>query len=77
MRSVACPVQVQWGEKDPWTTITSNVSTFFQRLAAERPGTVQFVRLPDTSHCPQDDRPDLVLAALQPFLDRIQPTSSS
>ncbi len=51
------PILLMWGEKDPWTPIQRGhgFKTYVD------PGVdYQFVGLPDTGHCPHDDRPDLV-----------------
>ncbi len=50
------PLLVLWGESDPWTPINRGRS-LHQYAADPR---FQFVPLPDTGHCPHDDRPGLV-----------------
>jgi pimeloyl-ACP methyl ester carboxylesterase len=50
------PLLVLWGADDPWTPIAG--ASIYQQFAASLPLT--FVSIPDTGHCPHDDRPDLV-----------------
>lgn len=51
------PLLVLWGENDPWTPITG--SKIYQDLAAQSPQ-VTFIPIPNTGHCPHDERPDIV-----------------
>lgn len=50
------PLLVLWGEADPWTPIAG--SAIYQSLRS--PHDVEFVAIPDTGHCPHDERPDVV-----------------
>jgi pimeloyl-ACP methyl ester carboxylesterase len=56
MPKVQCPILVVWGEADPWTPLKG--ANVFQdhrdRLA------IQFSPIPDTGHCPHDERPEVV-----------------
>jgi pimeloyl-ACP methyl ester carboxylesterase len=54
---VTQPLLILWGEADPWTPITG--AKLYQELAAER-SDVEFVPIPDTGHCPHDERPEQV-----------------
>jgi pimeloyl-ACP methyl ester carboxylesterase len=54
---VTQPLLILWGEADPWTPITG--ATLYQELAAQS-DRVEFVPIPNTGHCPHDERPDLV-----------------
>ncbi|MBW4581110.1 MAG: alpha/beta fold hydrolase [Tildeniella nuda ZEHNDER 1965/U140] len=54
--AVSQPLLVLWGAADPWTPIAG--AAIYQEFAQSHPLT--FVSLPDTGHCPQDDRPELV-----------------
>lgn len=54
---VTQPLLVLWGEADPWTPIAG--SKIYQDLAAQT-NRVKFVAIPDTGHCPHDERPDVV-----------------
>lgn len=60
------PLLILWGEKDPWTPISS--AKFYQELAAEQER-IQFIPIPDTGHCPHDERPDLVNAHILNWLN--------
>jgi len=60
------PLLILWGEKDPWTPISS--AKFYQELA-EQNDCVQFIPIPDTGHCPHDERPDLVNAHILNWLN--------
>lgn len=51
------PLLVLWGADDPWTPIAG--SKIYQELAAKGPE-VKFVSIPNTGHCPHDERPDAV-----------------
>jgi pimeloyl-ACP methyl ester carboxylesterase len=53
------PLLVLWGETDPWTPIQG--SNVFQAWASEMKNPVlQVVPIPETGHCPHDERPDIV-----------------
>nr|WP_275994370.1 alpha/beta fold hydrolase [Argonema antarcticum] len=51
------PLLVLWGEKDPWTPITG--AKIYQELS-ENGQAIEFVSIPNTGHCPHDERPDIV-----------------
>lgn len=51
------PLLILWGEADPWTPITG--AKLYQNLAAQSEQ-VKFVPIPDTGHCPHDERPEVV-----------------
>lgn len=50
------PMLVLWGEADPWTPV-QGAQAFRER--AKLPGN-EFISIPDTGHCPHDERPELV-----------------
>ncbi|NDJ17991.1 alpha/beta fold hydrolase [Myxacorys almedinensis A] len=50
------PLLVVWGEADPWTPIAG--AAIYQGLTASHD--VKFAAIPDTGHCPHDERPDVV-----------------
>ncbi|MBW4541631.1 MAG: alpha/beta fold hydrolase [Myxacorys chilensis ATA2-1-KO14] len=50
------PLLVLWGEADPWTPIAG--AAVYQSLTTSH--NVKFVAIPDTGHCPHDERPDVV-----------------
>ncbi|MBE9099557.1 alpha/beta fold hydrolase [Vacuolonema iberomarrocanum] len=66
---VTQPLRVIWGAADPWTPISG--SKPYQELAATEPDRVQFTALPETGHCPHDERPDEVNALLLDWLAQI------
>jgi pimeloyl-ACP methyl ester carboxylesterase len=59
------PLLVLWGEADPWTPIAG--AKIYQ--AAE--GDIQFVPIPDTGHCPHDERPAIVNAEILQWLEAV------
>ena len=61
---------VLWGTKDPFTPSDGPVGRYFQRLAEQRPGSVDFVHLPGVGHCPHDEAPDEVHEHLLPWLEK-------
>jgi alpha-beta hydrolase superfamily lysophospholipase len=63
---VTQPLLVIWGEADPWTPIAG--SKLYQALAEKSPEQFQFVSIPDTGHCPHDERPEIVNAAILNWL---------
>lgn len=50
------PMLVLWGEADPWTPV-QGAKVFQDR--AELPGN-EFISIPNTGHCPHDERPEIV-----------------
>lgn len=54
------PLLVLWGENDPWTPIKG--ADIYRRLSedAETEPAVTFHSIPDTGHCPHDERPEVV-----------------
>ncbi|MEN8445944.1 MAG: alpha/beta fold hydrolase, partial [Cyanobacteria bacterium J06555_13] len=55
---VTQPLLVLWGEKDPWTPISA--ADIYQNLAVDPDKAVTFHAIPDTGHCPHDERPEIV-----------------
>lgn len=53
---VNCPLLVLWGEADPWTPVAGG-HIFLQ---PHWPAPIAFTAIPDTGHCPHDERPDRV-----------------
>lgn len=51
------PLLVIWGEDDPWTPITG--AAIYRKLS-ETNQDVQFTTIPNTGHCPHDEKPDVV-----------------
>jgi pimeloyl-ACP methyl ester carboxylesterase len=54
------PLLVLWGENDPWTPIKG--ADIYRQLAADTNQTppVTFHSIPETGHCPHDERPEVV-----------------
>ena len=61
----ACPVLIAWGEKDPWEPMEQG-----RKAYAGFPAVEAFIPLPETGHCPMDERPDLVNPILIDFVRR-------
>lgn len=55
---VSQPLLVLWGEKDPWTPLSA--AGIYQTMAADPNQSVTFQAIPDTGHCPHDERPEIV-----------------
>ncbi|MEL6160805.1 MAG: alpha/beta fold hydrolase [Cyanobacteria bacterium J06627_32] len=55
---VTQPLLVLWGEEDPWTPIKA--ADIYQDLAADPHRAVTFHAIPETGHCPHDERPEIV-----------------
>ena len=51
------PLLVLWGEKDPWTPIKG--AGIYQQLS-QNGQTLKFIPIPNTGHCPHDEKPELV-----------------
>ncbi len=65
------PLLVLWGENDPWTPIQG--ADIYRTLAddATRPAPVTFHSIPNTGHCPHDERPEVVNPLLIDWLGTI------
>jgi pimeloyl-ACP methyl ester carboxylesterase len=61
-----CPVLVLWGEADPWEPIALG-----RELAQQGPTVTKFVTLAGVGHCPQDEAPEAVNAALSEWIQSI------
>lgn len=51
------PLQVIWGEEDPWTPI-AGAAVYQQQCETGKD--VEFVSIPNAGHCPHDEKPDAV-----------------
>ena len=60
------PLLVLWGDADPWTPI--NGAKVYQDAIATKD--IQVIAIPNTGHCPHDDRPELVNALVIHWLQR-------
>ncbi len=54
---VKCSLLVIWGEDDPWTPVTGG--QIFQQWR-DQGQAIEFVSIPNTGHCPHDERPTVV-----------------
>ncbi|KAM7256518.1 hypothetical protein ACFE04_012259 [Oxalis oulophora] len=61
---VKCPVLIGWGDKDPWEPIDLG------RAYGNFDTVEEFVVLPNTGHCPQDEAPHLVNPLIESFVAR-------
>ena len=52
------PLLVLWGETDPWTPIQG--AKLYQEMADDPKQVVTFQSIPNTGHCPHDERPEIV-----------------
>ncbi len=64
---VQCPLLVLWGEADPWTPI-SGAAPFRNHTASP----IKVVPIPDTGHCPHDERPEVVNPLLVDWLHTLR-----
>ncbi len=62
------PLLVLWGENDPWTPIKG--ADIYRKLAedGDEAMPVTFHSIPDTGHCPHDERPEIVNALMLDWL---------
>ncbi|MBE9008618.1 alpha/beta fold hydrolase [Pseudanabaenaceae cyanobacterium LEGE 13415] len=63
---IKMPLLVIWGESDPWTPIAG--SKIYQSLVGTQ--AVEFKSIPNTGHCPHDERPEIVNELMIQWLDR-------
>lgn len=63
------PLLVLWGENDPWTPITG--AQIYKNLG-EAGQPIQVIPIPNTGHCPHDERPDIVNPAILKWLDELE-----
>ncbi len=61
------PLLVIWGESDPWTPIKG--AKIYQDLA-DLGESVEFISVPNTGHCPHDERPDIVNPIILDWLNK-------
>jgi pimeloyl-ACP methyl ester carboxylesterase len=62
------PLLVLWGDADPWTPIQRG--TTFGRYVQEID--YQFVPIPNTGHCPHDERPELINPLILSWLKELR-----
>ncbi|MBE7382872.1 MAG: alpha/beta fold hydrolase [Leptolyngbya sp. SIO1E4] len=65
------PLLVLWGENDPWTPIQgAQVYRTLSETPAAQPA-VTFHTIPETGHCPHDERPEVVNALVTEWLQQL------
>ena len=62
------PLLVLWGDADPWTPI--NGAKVYEE--ASKTKDIQVVPIPNTGHCPHDDRPEIVNALVIHWLQKFK-----
>lgn len=70
--AIAQPLLVLWGENDPWTPIQG--AKLYRQLADDPGKAVTFHSIPNTGHCPHDERPDVVNPLLIDWLGTLDST---
>ncbi|MCM1984339.1 alpha/beta fold hydrolase [Lyngbya confervoides] len=66
------PLCVLWGEADPWTPITAGqIFQDAQTNPCHPEAPVSFTAIPETGHCPHDERPEIVNAAILKWLAQL------
>jgi pimeloyl-ACP methyl ester carboxylesterase len=70
------PLLVLWGEDDPWTPIAG--AKIYQDLSetTDSHPPVNFHSIPNTGHCPHDERPEVVNALILDWLKTIPDATS-
>jgi pimeloyl-ACP methyl ester carboxylesterase len=61
------PLLVIWGEADPWTPIGG--AAIYKQFSATKD--IKFHAIPNTGHCPHDERPEIVNAQILAWLEEI------
>ena len=61
------PLLVIWGEADPWTPIGG--AAIYKQYSSTK--NIKFHAIPNTGHCPHDERPEIVNAQILAWLDEI------
>jgi pimeloyl-ACP methyl ester carboxylesterase len=64
---IQAPLLVIWGEADPWTPIAG--AKVYQDLTGSH--NVRFLSIPNTGHCPHDERPEVVNPAIINWLEEV------
>ncbi|HAX80655.1 MAG TPA: alpha/beta hydrolase [Cyanobacteria bacterium UBA11372] len=62
------PVLVLWGADDPWTPV-KGAQIFQERNSNGEP--IEFISIPNTGHCPHDERPDVVNPLMLDWLAKL------
>ncbi|MEB3827249.1 alpha/beta fold hydrolase [Phormidium sp. CCY1219] len=61
------PLLVLWGADDPWTAIAGG--RIFEEFANTQ--AIEFVSIPNTGHCPHDERPEIVNPLIVEWLQKL------
>ena len=70
LANVSAPLLVIWGEDDPWTPIQG--ARLYQDLSdAKALPSVTFHSIPQTGHCPHDERPEIVNPKILEWLETL------
>lgn len=64
--NIAVPLLVLWGDEDPWTPIAG--AEIYRQ--AVKTSSVELISIPNTGHCPHDERPDVVNPLMIQWLDQ-------
>ncbi len=67
---VTCPVQILWGELDPWEPI--DLGRDYQKFPCVR----EFIPIANAGHCPQDEVPEVVNPLLSGWAQRCSQANS-
>jgi len=65
LTDISCPVLALWGDSDPW--VPHHTARDWHALHTD----FDLQVLPDTGHCPHDDRPELVHEAMIPWMQQV------
>jgi len=67
LAKVEKPLLVLWGDADPWTPI--NGAKVYEEAGKNKD--IQLIPIPNTGHCPHDDRPEIVNALVIHWLQKL------
>lgn len=70
LANVSAPLLVIWGENDPWTPI-KGARLYQDRSVANALPPVIFHSIPQTGHCPHDERPEIVNPKILEWLETL------
>jgi pimeloyl-ACP methyl ester carboxylesterase len=62
------PLLVLWGEADPWAALPT--AEIYRQLSERAETQVTFKTIPQTGHCPHDERPEIVNSLIIDWLSR-------
>ncbi|WP_110984105.1 alpha/beta fold hydrolase [Acaryochloris thomasi] len=67
--SIEKPLLVLWGENDPWAALPT--ADIYRLLSEEAETQVTFKTIPNTGHCPHDERPEVVNPLIIDWLSQL------